>query len=95
MIADSNTNPGHPPPTVNDVRPFRDLQTTGLLWFLNRTVFHPRGFALGMVTNNDDPSGEYIGWALLGDGCEVWRFDDTVDEDGYLRSVSARLGGAS
>jgi hypothetical protein len=57
-------------------RPFGDLRDTGLLWLINRVVFHPRGFALGLVRGGD---GQIVGWRLLGDGTEVWHFEG--DED--------------
>ena len=47
-------------------RPLRDLQTSGLLWLINRVVFHPRGFSLALAVRESD--GEVIGWNLLGDG---------------------------
>ena len=59
-----------------EVRPLSDLRRTGLLWLINATVFHPRGFALGFVFG----STGLVGWRLLGDGSEPWRFDDDTDE---------------
>ena len=51
-----------------------DLKSSGLLWLINTSVLHPRGFALGLVY---DASGENcIGWKLLGDGSEQWQFGD-------------------
>lgn len=32
-----------------DEHGFEDLRALGVLWLLNRVVFHPRGFALGLV----------------------------------------------
>jgi hypothetical protein len=55
------------------VREWSDLRTSGLLWLINRVVFHPRGFALGLVVAED---GQPVGWDLLGDGSEPWRFED-------------------
>jgi len=56
-----------------------DLRSSGLLWLINTSVFHPRGFALGLVY---DESGENcIGWKLLGDGSEQWQFDDDCKAD--------------
>jgi hypothetical protein len=57
---------------VNDLRATKagipvDLQGDGLLWLINRTVFHPRGYALGYDTN----TGAFV---LLGDGSEPWTF---------------------
>lgn len=58
-----------------------DLQGHGLLWLINRTVFHPRGYALGY----DADSGDFV---LLGDGSEPWTFcGDGSDEAEHLASV--------
>jgi len=51
-------------------RPLDQLRTSGLLWLINRTVFHPRGFALGLHENN----GEVTGWSLQGDGTDPWLY---------------------
>lgn len=62
-----------------------DLHARGMLWLINRCVFHPRGFALGV-----DPAkpGEFV---LLGDGSEPWHFDidDDEGEDKPFRDVEA------
>jgi hypothetical protein len=58
-----------------------DLRADGLLWLINRTVFHPRGYALGY----DPDTHEFV---LLGDGHEPWVFSDTgADESGHLDKV--------
>lgn len=62
----------------------KDLQETGLLWLINRVVFHPRGFALAMVYSHD---GEFMHWALQGDGSEPWTFAD--DESDLFRRAEA------
>lgn len=67
------------------VRTFDELKTSGLLWLINRVVFHPRGFALGLVRKD----GEVVGWRLLGDGSEVWHFND--DEDAIFAAAEATL----
>lgn len=54
--------------------PFAELRTTGLLWLINRQIFHPRGFALAVVA--DMTTGDVSGWKLLGDGREPWNFAD-------------------
>lgn len=50
------------------------IQDDGLLWLINRAVFHPRGFALA----HDAESHEF---SLLGDGSEAWRFDPDIEDD--------------
>lgn len=62
--------------------PIQNLRDTGLLWLINRVVFHPRGFTLGMVYTYD---GEFLHWVLIGNGMDPWRFDG--DEDEAFRKV--------
>jgi hypothetical protein len=62
-------------------RPFSELRDSGLLWLINRVVFHPRGFALALTMHEGEP----IGWNLLGDGSEIWRFEGEED-DSFERS---------
>lgn len=61
-----------------------DLRETGLLWLINRTVFHPRGFSLGMMFFE----GEFAGWVLEGDGREPWSFP--VDDEAALFEAAQR-----
>jgi hypothetical protein len=42
------------------------LVDSGLLWLINRSVFHPRGYALAVSED---------GWDLLGDGTDPWHFE--------------------
>lgn len=62
----------------DDVRPFAELSNSGLLWVINRIVFHPRGFALAF---NADEAGNTTGWVLLGDGSEPWWFPAEDDRE--------------
>lgn len=57
---------------ATEVRPFIELADAGLLWLINRTVFHPRGFALQLARTEDR---EAVGWVLVGDGTTPWRMD--------------------
>jgi hypothetical protein len=60
-------------------RDLKELTDHGLLWLINRVVFHPRGYALGLVSNEE---GEFDAWVMIGDGSEVWTFsleDDNVE----------------
>ncbi len=54
-------------------RPFEDLSTTGLLWLINRMVFHPRGYALALTVTD---GGKATGWSLMGDGSEPWEYGE-------------------
>jgi hypothetical protein len=63
-----------------EARPFCELRDTGLLWLINRVVFHPRGYALALVYDDrDNPHGNggtVLGWQLHGDGQEPWSMGD-------------------
>lgn len=52
-------------------RSFSELSSSGLLWLINRVVFHPRGYALEFDTDED---GNATGWRLFGNGTEPWSF---------------------
>lgn len=58
-------------------RPLAELREHGLLWLINRTVFHPRGYALALEV---DEQGDVTGWALMGEGDEPWRYAPQVNE---------------
>lgn len=79
-MSDTDPRPVEPCETP---RPFADLRETGMLWLVNRTVFHPRGFALALAI---DDAGKAIGWELHGDGREVWRFDEEADDAAFRRA---------
>lgn len=58
-------------------RPWNDLKDSGLLWLVNRVVFHPRGYALAIHYTGTFPDlGEATGWSILGDGTEPWTMGD-------------------
>lgn len=63
---------------VHEPRPFSELRDAGLLWLINRQVFHPRGWALALHT---DDEGNTVGWSLMGDGVEPWNFKDGEEND--------------
>lgn len=65
-----------------------ELRDTGLLWMINRSVFHPRGFALALVYGSD---GECAGWQLLGDGGDPWTYGPDIDEAELLRQAEQTL----
>lgn len=69
-------------------RPIEELRDTGLLWLINRQVFHPRGYALALHVWPEDHerAGEVAGWSILGDGVEPWNFTDG-DEDQFLAAT--------
>ena len=78
-VSSASTDP------VIDARPFHELRDSGLLWLINRVVFHPRGWALSLVYRKREVSelasgGEVLGWKLVGDGTEVWTMVDPSPE---------------
>lgn len=68
-------------------RSFRELRDTGILWAINRHVFHPRGFALALEwpAGADPDTDEPNGWVMLGDGSEVWAFENATDDEGFAK----------
>src|SRR5262245_41266673 len=66
-------------------RQLHELRDTGLLWLLNRVVFHPRGFALALFYEGTFPDlGACTGWGLVGDGTEPWTMGNPTDEQRAL-----------
>ena len=64
----------------NEALPWFELSTSGLLWLINRTVFHPRGLALTFHVEGDTAHG----WSLVRTpGGEPWQFDEKTDADGH------------
>lgn len=57
--------------------PLADLRESGLLWLINRVVFHPRGYAIALHYEGD----QAVGWSLVGDGTEAWRYGMTDAEE--------------
>lgn len=73
---------------ASESRPFSELSDSGLLWLINTSVLHPRGFALALVL---DDSGNATGWQLLGDGREVWMFGEEMhDQFDAIQQTLAR-----
>lgn len=66
------------PPSNKDraLLPISALSDTGILWLINRTVFHPRGFALSLMRNKD---GTVSSWNIKGTGKDVFVFNAEDD----------------
>lgn len=77
---------------VEGVRDFAELQSTGLLWFINRSLFWPRGYALEISTDMAD--GAALGWGLAGDGTEPIVSGEPDQESEKLAAVEAMLAHA-
>ena len=61
-----------------------DLRADGVLWAINRTLFHPRGFALGY-------DQEKKSFMLKGDGTEPWQYASPIDEDDLFKRFETLL----
>lgn len=68
-------------------RPWSELRDSGLLWLVNTTVMHPRGYALGLHYSDATEGAEPDGWVLMGDGTEPWVFQDGPDLADLLAKV--------
>lgn len=64
-------------------RAFSELSDEGMLWFINRSVFHSLGFALALHKEDD---GTVSGWSMLGDGSEVWTFTNDADDEEFAKA---------
>lgn len=61
-----------------DLTRFREL---GLLWAINRYLFHPQGLAITVHLAED---GETVtGWGLIGDGSEPFGYSGEQDDGGF------------
>lgn len=76
---------------MSDPRDWNELRESGLLWLINRVVFHPRGWALGLVRRD----GEVVGWSLQGDGKEVWEMTGSEDDEFARAQATLRPRGDS
>lgn len=61
-----------------------DLRADGVLWAINRVLFHPRGFAVAVSTLDGSL------W-LMGDGSEPWQYGPPADEDRLFADFEALL----
>jgi hypothetical protein len=69
-------------------RPFYEMRATGVLWAINRVLFHPRGYSLVLTVEHDTEN--VIGWTISGDGSEVIAFAEG-DEDVEFAAFTALL----
>lgn len=74
-------------------RPFSEFRTEGILWLLNTSVMHPRGFALVFHYDGTDPEPqtEPTGWSIIGDGTEPWVMQDGPDNNARFEAFEALL----
>ena len=75
----------HDPTSDKHLRTFGEFRDEGLLWLINTSVFHPRGYAIAFVYEDEDTEFKNpTGWKLVGDGSEPWWFNDepkgSIDE---------------
>lgn len=57
---------------------FEEMRTLGILYLINKAVFHPRGFALSF---SYDEEGNLLGWQMLGDGTDSWMMSKDQEEE--------------
>lgn len=62
---------------IGGARPWHELVSTGLLWYLNRTALWPRGYALGVI---HDGEGLALGWDLTYDGEPITSSRETEND---------------
>lgn len=75
---------GNHPRACGELQPLSELSTSGLLWLINRVVFHPRGLALAL---NQGEGDDITGWLLLAaEAGEPFSFPNRDDEMGYQRA---------
>lgn len=75
---------------MDGIRPIAELRSSGMLWLINRTVFHPHGLALALVSGTD---GDIVGWQLMGDGTQPCWFAPE-DEAALFTAAQATLAAA-
>jgi len=72
---------------MTKVHTFEEFRDEELLWLINTSVFHPRGYALAFVYDDEDTEFKNpTGWQLTGDGSEPWTYlDDTMYKERFLK----------
>lgn len=73
------------------VMPFEQLRDTGLLWLINTTVFHPRGYAMSI--DLDPETGAARGFQIIGDGKNRWTYHEslTAELDAKFQTIRRLL----
>jgi hypothetical protein len=75
---------------LESLRTFGEFRDEGLLWLINTSVFHPRGFAIAFVYDDDDTEFKNpTGWRLVGDGSEPWWYNEGEDVDEIFNKATA------
>lgn len=54
-----------------------DLRADGVLWMINKSVFHPRGFALAIEVESGNLT-------LMGDGRQPWTYDHDIEPELFI-----------
>ena len=57
-----------------------ELLNRGILWYINRVAFHPRGMALGLDLDDD---GQLIGWVIHQTDGESISFSPEIDDEKF------------
>lgn len=70
-------------PLKTEIEPMSTFRKNGLLWYINRVAFHPRGFALALDENE---AGEITGWQLWYEANgETWCFTPEQDDESFAQ----------
>ena len=70
---------------MSEVYEFGEFRDKGLLWLINTSVFHPRGYAIAFFYDDDDTEFKNpTGWKLVGDGSEPWVMLDHQGDEQFL-----------
>lgn len=67
---------------------FNGLRDTGILWAINRVLFHPRGFALALAYAPEDldDTGEPVGWNLYSaESGQVYEFENGTEDSNFKK----------
>lgn len=80
---------GRPEKHMIQVRTFDELRSSGILWLINRVVFHPRGFAVALVLDKD----KAVGWGLFSTANPPFVYSNE-DDDALFRAAEKTLAEA-
>lgn len=70
------------------------LSDSGLLWYINRALLHPLGYALSIDGGAADTDQDALGWCLHSTDGEVISFAPDTDEDAKLAALEQLLATA-
>ncbi len=60
-----------------------DFRNAGLVWAINKSLFHPYGFSMEVKFN--DKTGEIVGWDITGDGSKPFFYSQEIEKAGFAK----------